>query len=59
MCFVIAIIALVLAVQFALKSLYIYAILAGITALVFIALMVRNIYKVNKERLKKDTKDDN
>jgi|GEM_PF-2299539 len=58
MCFVIAIIALVLAVQFALKSLYWYAFFAGVTAVVFIALMIRNIYDVKKRRSQKDEKDD-
>ncbi len=58
MCFVIAVIAVVLAVAFVLKSLYWYGFFAGVTAAVFIALMIRNIYEVKKRRSQKDSKDD-
>ncbi len=54
MCFVIAIIALVLSIQFLLQALYWYALASGVTALIFIGLMIQNIYQVKKRRSKQD-----
>ncbi len=48
MCFVIAIICVVLGIQFFLNSLYLYAFFASVTALFFIVLMVKNVLHVKK-----------
>jgi hypothetical protein len=55
MCFIIAVVGIVLGIQFFLKSLYLYAFFAAIMALFFIAMMIKNILHVKKMRSK--TKD--